>query len=101
MLNSDFWSTVIWIAIGAAVVAWQLLSCFLLERVILRLLPTIAAALATVVFFVMMYVGEGWEVLGYLLLMIFCAIMLGLCLACWIVFAIVRAIRRRRGGSRE
>ena len=95
-MNGDFWSTLLWIAIGAAVVAWQLSFCFLFKRILLRLIPTLTIALATATFFALMVGGEGWEVLGYLLWMIVCAIMLALCVACWIVFGIVCAIRRRK-----
>ena len=96
MLNGDFWSAFSWIAIGAAVMAWQLSFCFLFKRVLLRLIPTLAAVLATATFFVLMLVGEGWAVLGYLIWMILCAIMLGLCLVCWLVFAVVCTIKRRK-----
>ena len=85
-----------WFIICCAVLVWQLTFCFLFKRVWLRLIPTLVAVLSTLVFFVFALFAEGWDVIGYLAWSFVCALMLGVCMMAWIVFAIVRIIQKRR-----
>lgn len=86
----------IWFVIGGAVLVWQLAFCFLFRRVWLRLIPMVAIALASAVFFGLALSAEGWDALGYALLLIVGLIMLGVCLVAWLVFGVVRIIQKRR-----
>lgn len=78
---------------GAIVLVIQLLFCFLSERVWIRLIPTVLAALATAGCVAMMYLAGGWDVLGYLLLAIYAGAALLICCLGWILFAVIRAVR--------
>ena len=86
----------IWFVIGGVVLGWQLAFCFLFRRVWLRLIPAAAIALATAVFFGLALSAEGWDALGYAILLILGLIMLGLCLVGWLVFAVVCIVKKRR-----
>ena len=86
----------IWFVIGGVVLAWQLAFCFLFRRVWLRLIPAAAIALATAVFYGLALSAEGWDALGYVILLILGLIMLGLCLVGWLVFAVVCIVKKRR-----
>ena len=100
-MNEDLQAALIWVAIGAAVMAWQLSFCFLFKRVWLRLIPTVAVALATVAFYILALSVEGWDALGYVVLMIVGLIMFGVCLVSWIIWAIIRGIIRHRRKTKE
>ena len=86
----------IWFVIGGVVLGWQLAFCFLFRRVWLRLIPAAAIALATAVFYGLALSAEGWDALGYAILLILGLIMLGVCLVAWLVFGVVRMIQKRR-----
>ena len=86
----------IWFVIGGVVLGWQLAFCLLFRRVWLRLIPAAAIALATAVFFGLALSAEGWDALGYAILLILGLIMLGLCLVGWLVFAVVCIVKKRR-----
>ena len=86
----------IWFVIGGVVLGWQLAFCLLFRRVWLRLIPAAAIALATAVFFGLALSAEGWDALGYAILLILGLIMLGLCLVGWLLFAVVCIVKKRR-----
>ena len=86
----------IWFVIGGVVLGWQLAFCLLFRRVWLRLIPAAAIALATAVFFGLALSAEGWDALGYAILLILGLIMLGVCLVAWLVFAVVCIVKKRR-----
>ena len=74
----------------------QLLLCFKVKRIVLRLLPSIVLFAATAIFFAFIYIADGWDSLGYLFLALFTGFMLLVCGLAWLVWAIVRAASRAR-----
>ena len=86
----------IWFVIGGVVLAWQLAFCLLFRRVWLRLIPAAAIAVSTAVLYGLALSAEGWDALGYAILLIVGLIMLGVCLVAWLVFGVVRMIQKRR-----
>ena len=74
----------------------QLLLCFKVKSVIIRLLPLISLLIMTVIFFVSSFMASGWDGLGYLLLSFLTAILFGVCTLCWAIFGIVRYVRKKR-----
>ncbi len=80
----------------AIILPCQLLLCFKIKSIILRLLPLIAFLILTVLFAVRMFTADGWDGLGYMFLAIFMAIMFAICGVCWGIFAIVRFVKKRR-----
>lgn len=83
----------------AFVLPCQLLLCFKVRSVIIRLLPLIALFILTALFTYGTITVNGWDGLGYLLLAFLTAILFGVCCVCWAVFGIVRYVKKRR--SRE
>ena len=75
---------------------WQLLLCFKVKRIVLRLLPSIVLFAATAIFFAFIYIADGWDSLGYLFLALFTGFLLLVCGLAWLVWAIVRAASRAR-----
>ncbi len=80
----------------AFVLPCQLLLCFRVKSVIIRLLPLIAFLILTVIFAVLMFKATGWDGLGYMLLALYSAILFGVCGICWGAFAIVKIVQKRR-----
>ena len=56
--------------IAAVVLVVQLLCCFNVKKVWLRLLPTLLFVCPTIVCFVMAFVSDGWDSIGFLILAI-------------------------------
>ena len=54
--------------LAVVTLALQLFLCFKVRSLALRLLPATLFAVATVVFFVLVFVTDGWDSLGFLLL---------------------------------
>ena len=82
--------------VAIAFVCRQFFCCWKWQNLFVRLLPTISTFVAAVVFFILMtQVAEGWEVLGYLILIIYAGIMLGATLVGWIAWAIFCAAHNR------
>ena len=86
--------------IAAVMLAVQLLLCLKVKRVWIRLIPTVLSVLATVGLIVMMTQSDGWDVLGYLLLVICSFALVGACAVAWIIWAIIRIINAIRSKSR-
>ena len=75
--------------IGLAVFSLQFFCCWKWDNLFVRLLPSIVALSFTAYFFIMMtQVAEGWDAIGYLFLMIYAAIMLGVTILGWIAWGI-------------
>lgn len=92
----DVITTLILILCVAAVIACQLLLCFMVKSKILRLLPSIALVILTAFFSYKTAVAVGWDGFGYLFLAMLSAIMLGVSCLCWIAFGIVKIVKKKR-----
>ncbi len=76
--------------------ALQLLLCFKAKRLFLRLLPVILFAILTAVFFVLIFLNEGWDSIGFLLLAICAAILLLFCGIGWGIWRIIQHHKAKR-----
>ena len=74
----------------------QLLLCFKVKSILLRLLPAVIFSFLTAALMLAGYLIQGWDGLGLIFLAIFAGIMTLACGIAWIVFAIVRCARRKR-----
>ena len=81
--------------LSVLVLALQLLLCFKATRLFVRLLPAILFAILTAVFFVLIFLSEGWDSVGFLLLAICAAALLLCCGIGWGIWAIVRKAKRK------
>ena len=81
---------------GVLILIGQLLLCFQVKHIWIRLIPAILFFAAAVVFFILMFVLEGWDIVGCLVLMILSAAALGVCALGWGIWAVVAIIRKRK-----
>ena len=72
----------------------QLFLCLKMKNVFVRLIPTFLTFAVTAVLFAMIYISNGWDRVGYLLLTIYSAILFLCCIAAWIIYAIIKLIQR-------
>ncbi len=86
------------IVVAACLVAFvvQLLLCLRSRRVWVRLIPVVLSVLVAAVFFGMIYLSEGWDVIGYLLLAIIASFPAATCVFAWLVFGIICIFRKKR-----
>lgn len=74
----------------------QLLLCFKARSLTLRLAPVVILALLTLVCIAMCYATPGWDCLSYAVLAIYTGFGVVLCGIGWGIWAIVRAVRRKK-----
>ncbi len=74
----------------------QLLLCFKAKKLFSRLLPMILFAILTVVFFVLIFLSEGWDSIGFLLLAICAAALLLVCGIGWGIWGIIQHHKTNR-----
>ncbi len=87
---------IIYVVIAVLLFALQLFLCLKVKNVFVRLLPTLATVITAIVFYILMFVTEGWDVLGYLLLFLFSAMAIAVCALAWLAFLIIWLIRRKK-----
>lgn len=97
MSGNEFDPTTLLI-VAACIVAFviQLLLCLRSRRVWVRLIPTVLSVLVAAVFFGMIYLFEGWDAIGYLLLAIIACFPAATCIFAWLIFGIVCIFRKKR-----
>ena len=81
--------------LSVLMLALQLLLCFKVKKLLLRLLPAILFAILTMAFFVLIFLSEGWDSVGFLLLAICSAALLLFCGIGWGIWAILRKANRK------
>lgn len=74
----------------------QLLLCFKVKPVFLRLLPTILLTATTVFLFAMMTTSRDWDAIGYAVLGVLSGVMLIFSGIGWGIWAIVRCIKKKK-----
>lgn len=74
------------------VIALQVLLCFKVKKVVIKLLPIIILLIVAAFLLVMAQFSSGWDNLGYLILAIFVGIMLLACAIGWIVWLVTKVV---------
>ena len=90
----EYSQQLLYILIGLALFIVQLIFCFKAERAFFKLLPVLLCLLAGIAFLICVFVMEGWNALGFLILAIYCGFAVLVCVASWIVFGITRFFKR-------
>lgn len=96
----DVWSgngelTIIALIVSVAVILpVQLLLCFKIRKIVIRLLPVIVLSVLTAVLSLLAAVTSGWDSLGYIVLAVFAGIMLLACGGAWGIWAIVKRMKK-------
>ena len=74
----------------------QLLLCFKVKPVFLRLLPSILLTGTTILLFAMMAASRDWDAIGYAVLGVFSGVLLIFSGIGWGIWAIVRCIKKKK-----
>lgn len=74
----------------------QFLLCFKAKNLLVRLLPSIILAVATISFFALMFVAQDWDAIGYAILAVFSGSLLIITGIAWGVWAIVSVVQKRK-----
>ena len=72
----------------------QLLLCFKVKPLIIRLLPALILALITALLLIATLISNGWGSVGYLILTVWSAILLAACGVGWAIWGISRLIKK-------
>ena len=89
-------TTLIAITSVLVVLPIQLLLCFKVKPVFLRLLPSILLTATTILLFTMMATSRDWDAIGYAVLGVFSGVLLIFSGIGWGIWAIVRCIRKKK-----
>ncbi len=96
----DVWSgngelTIIALIVSVAVILpVQLLLCFKIRKIVIRLLPVMVLSVSTAVLSLLAAVTSGWDSLGYIVLAVFTGIMLLVCGGAWGIWAIAKRMKK-------
>ena len=90
-------TTLIAITSVLVVLPIQLLLCFKVKPVFLRLLPSILLTGTTILLFAMMAASRDWDAIGYAVLGVFSGVLLIFSGIGWGIWAIVRCIKKSYG----
>ena len=96
----DVWSgntelTIIALIVSMAVILpAQLLLCFKIRKIVIRLLPVMVLSVLTAVLSLLAAVSSGWDSLGYIVVAVFSGIMLLACGGAWGIWAIAKRMKK-------
>ena len=90
-------SNFIAIVIGIVIFVVQLILLFKKKKLIIKLLPTILFVIAAIVFLIGFSTtgGNGWDALGWLLLLVFDIIYFAVCAGAWLIYGIVKLFKKK------
>ena len=89
-------TTLIAITSVLVVLPIQLLLCFKVKPVFLRLLPSILLTGTTILLFAMMAASRDWDAIGYAVLGVFSGVLLIFSGIGWGIWAMVRCIKKKK-----
>ena len=89
-------TTVIIVASVLNVFPIQLLLCFKVKTLFLRLTPSLVLVTAFASFFILMKVATDWSAIGYAILFVFAGVMLALDGFAWGLWALITLIKKKR-----
>lgn len=74
----------------------QLLLCFKVKNLFLRLLPSLVLVTAAASFFILMRAATDWSAIGYAVLFVLSGVLLASCGLAWGTWAVVSLIKKER-----
>lgn len=80
---------------SALVIFVQLLLCFKFKNKFIKLIPSAVITAFATVFYILGERTEGWDSLAYGILVIFCLILLLVCVVSWIIGEIIKKARKQ------
>lgn len=89
-------TTVFVFIVSVLVLLIQLLLCFKVKSLLIRLIPTILFLSAAVIFAIMIAFSSGWDSIGWLFISLCCAFVALFCAIGWGIFGIVKIIKKKK-----
>lgn len=89
-------TTLIALAAFFVVLPLQFLLCFKAKNLLVRRLPSIILAVATISFFAMMSVSRDWDAVGYAIFAVFSGSLLIITGIVWGIWSIVSVVQKKR-----
>ena len=89
-------TTLVIIVAIVAVLPIQLLLCFKVKNLLLKLLPSILFAVVTISFFTMIFSSQDWDSIGYAILAMLAGILLLMSGVAWGIWGIVVCVRKNK-----
>lgn len=83
----------------AAAFLVQLLLCFKVKNIAIRLIPAVILFALTTFFFVMTYYSSGWDSVGYVILSLYSGLLLFMSAVGWVIWLIVRILKKIKSNS--
>ena len=80
----------------AAILPIQLLLCFKVKNLLLRLIPSMLFAIVTISFFAMIFSSQDWDSIGYAILAMLAGILLLMTGVAWGLWGIVGCVRKNK-----
>lgn len=74
----------------------QLLLCFKVKKLWVRLIPTVTLITAIILFMCMSTIAGGWDNIGYVILAIFAGILLAACALAWLIWFVWYLISKKK-----
>lgn len=74
----------------------QLLLCFKVKRLWLRLVPTVLFCTLSVISFILTMTITGWDVLLWLIILIYSLFVSAVCALSWIIYALVNLRKHKQ-----
>lgn len=99
MLPAEDVYSVVLTLIFVSVLTVQLLLCFKVKRLAVRLIPCVGLLALTVFFIVMIYCSSGWDSLGYVILTVYSCFMLLMSVIGWGIWLVVYILKKIRSKS--
>lgn len=90
-------TTLIAISSVLIVLPIQLLLCFKVKKLVLRLLPSLVLTATTVFLFIRMRMATDWDAIGYAILGVFSGVLLVFSGIAWGVWAIIKLVKKKKG----
>ena len=89
-------TTLVIIIAVVAILPIQLLLCFKVKNLLLRLLPSMLFAIVTISFFAMIFSSQDWDSIGYAILAMLAGILLFMSGVAWGIWGIVVCVRKNK-----
>lgn len=99
MLSAENLYEVVLILTFVSVLIVQLLLCFKVKSLVVRLIPCVGLFALTAFFFVMIFLSFGWDSVGYVILTLYSGIALIISGIGWGIWLIAHILKKRRGKS--
>lgn len=95
MFASEDMGLILFLTISSIIVlAIQLLLCFKVKMLFIRLLPNVATTILALIFYDKSELASGWDGLGFALISIYVALLGAVCLLGWAIWGITYGIKK-------